>query len=182
MIFLLTFASEEERDKFEYLYTKYKNLLIHQAYAILKDVMQAEDAVSEAFLRVYKNLDKIEDPDSNRSISFLVTIVKNVAFTMYQKKKRETVDSFDLDLPDKSEMELDIIGELNSKEIFAVVGRLDEVSKNIFVLKFAYDLSHKEIAESLGITENNVTVKLHRAKKKLAEILVKEGYADARES
>ena len=55
MILLLAFSSAEEKDAFEYIYTRYKNLMLQKAYAILHDRMLAEDAVSEAFIRIYKN-------------------------------------------------------------------------------------------------------------------------------
>lgn len=178
MIFFLAFATESDREKFEYLYDRYKNLLMHKAVSILRDHMLAEDAVSEAYLRIYKNLDKIEDPASNRSAAFCVTITKNVALTMLKKRSKETPDAFEIDRPDEHDMELTVLNEITSDEVYTVLGKLDEEARNIFVLKFAYDLPHKEIAKTLGLTENNVTVKLHRAKKRLSEILVKEGYAD----
>lgn len=56
MILLLSFASEEERDAFSYLYSHYKEIMLQKANAILHDPMLAEDAVSEAFLRIYRNM------------------------------------------------------------------------------------------------------------------------------
>ena len=64
-----------------------------------------------------------------------------------------------------------MITKLMSDEAYRLLDSLDEQLRNIFVLKYAYDLPHSEIAEQTGLTENNVTVKLHRAKKKLRELL-----------
>ena len=61
--------------------------------------------------------------------------------------------------------------------IYALVNRLSEELKNVFLLRFAYDLPLKEIGKTLGLSESNVAVRLHRAKKKLAEYLMKGGYA-----
>ncbi len=176
MVFLLTFETEAERDKFEYLYEKYKNLLMHKALGILRDHMLAEDAVSEAYLRVYRNLHKIDDPDAGRAAAFLVTIVRNVALSMLQKGKNETPDEFDEERPDEANLEDTVLSGIASDEILTILGGLDDGLRDIFVMKYAHDLSHREIADALGLTENNVTVRLHRAKKKLAEKLVKEGY------
>jgi RNA polymerase sigma factor, sigma-70 family len=177
LILLFTFETEFERDKFEQLYNKYNNLLFYKAWEILHDYMLAEDAVSEAYMRLYRNLHKVDDdPDSPRSAAFLVTIVRNVALTMVKRAGAETADAFEEDRPDTFDLEGMVLSEISSERIYAILGGLDEELRNIFVLKFAYDMQHREIAETLGITENNVTVKLHRAKKKLAEILEKEGY------
>jgi len=178
LILILTFATENDRDKFEFIYEEYKNLLFKKAYDILKDHMLAEDAVSEAYLRIYRNLHKIEDKNSGKCIAFCVTIVKNVALTMYQKRTRDEVSFLETDIEDESEMETLVIDKIGADRIYSIINSLDEDSKNIFILKYSYGMSHKEIADTTGITENNVTVKLFRAKKKLAGILVKEGIAD----
>jgi len=178
VILVFVFAHVGEANTFEYLYRKYKNLLYYKAWEILRDPMEAEDAVSEAFIRVYRNLEKIDDPDSPRTAAFLGTIARNVALTMVKKRSAmpllipsyedgaaydEPADSFDL--------EAEVLSKLSTEQIFLIVDRLDEESRTIFVLKHAYDLSHREIAQQMGMTENNVTVRLHRTKKRLAEMI-----------
>jgi RNA polymerase sigma-70 factor (ECF subfamily) len=185
VILVFAFADAGEANKFEYLYRKYRNLLYYRAWEILRDPMAAEDAVSEAFIRVYRNLDKVDDPDSPRCAAFLGTIVRNVALTMAKKRAAapmpvpigaeqdwgnggngggdEPADPFDL--------EAAVIDKISEEQIYRIVNRLDEESRTIFVLKYAYDLSHREIASQLGMTENNVTVRLHRTRKKLARMI-----------
>lgn len=176
VILVLSFATESDRDKFEYLYAKYKNLMFYKAWEILKDHMLAEDAVSEAYLRVYKNLHKIDDPASNRSISFIVTIVRNTALTLLKQARPGAVESYEEDQPDTFDLEQTVFAQVSEQRIYEILNGMDEVSRNVFLLKYAHDFSHKEIAAQLGMTENNITVKLHRVKKKLADMLVKEGY------
>jgi RNA polymerase sigma-70 factor (ECF subfamily) len=176
VLILFTFASENDKSKFEYLYEHYKRLLLHKAYGILHDYTLSEDAVSEAYIRIYKNLHKIDDITSNQTVSFLVTILKNVAITMLQKEKRLTSDELDEEIPDSYQMEEEAIAKYSEEHIFAVIDELNEEYKAVFLLKYAKGLSHAEIADILNTTENNVTVRLHRAKKKLAESLRKEGY------
>jgi RNA polymerase sigma-70 factor (ECF subfamily) len=174
LIFVLTFATEGERDKFSYLYDKYKNLMFYKAWDVLHDHMLAEDAVSEAYIRVYRNLDKIDDPDSPRSAAFLITIVRNTALSILSRGRMETANEPDETCADPLDLEASVLSDIESEKLFVVIGKLDEQQRNIFVLKYAYDLSHSEIAKQLNITENNVTVKLHRARKKLVEIISAE--------
>lgn len=158
------------KDKFDYIYEKYKRLLLAKAYDILKDHALAEDAVSEAFIRVYKHLGKIDDPDSGQSASFLVTIAKNIAINLYHKEKRTTpFDVAEYDEADDFDLEDTIATQDDATGALKLVGRLKEELRAVFLLKYAHDMSHKEIAKILGITENNVTVRLHRAKTKLQE-------------
>jgi len=170
-VLFLTFASESDKNKFEYIYEKYKRLLWAKAFDILKDHALAEDAVSEAFIRAYKHLQKIEDPDSSQSISYLVTIVKNVAINLYHKEKRVTsIDIAEYDEADDFNLEEMITSQEDTSVAMQLVGRLKEELRAVFLLKYAHDMSHREIANALGITENNVTVRLHRAKTKLLQL------------
>ncbi|MCL2048411.1 MAG: sigma-70 family RNA polymerase sigma factor [Defluviitaleaceae bacterium] len=169
MLALFSFETDAERDTFEYLYEKYKKLMWRKAYDILKDYSLAEDAVSEAFIRVYRNIHRIAEPDSGQTASFLVTIVKNTAIDLYNKKNKlvqipldsehERADSFNLE---------EAVSERDeAARAVEMVDRLSEEMRAVFLLKYAHDLPHKEIAQILNTTENNVTVRLHRAKKRL---------------
>ena len=178
VILVFAFVDAGEADRFEYLYRRYRNLLYFKAWEILRDPMEAEDAVSETFIRVYRNMDKIDDPDSPRSAAFLGTIARNVALTMVKRRQATPLliepnwDDGNYDEPaDPFDLEATVIDKLSTEELYSIVEKLDEQSKTIFVLKYAYDLSHREIAVQLGMTENNVTVKLHRTRKKLAEMI-----------
>jgi len=175
MILVFAFTSESDQDKFEFLYQKYKNLLLHKAYDILKDYALAEDAVSEAYIRIYKNLHKIDDPASNRSIAFAVTIVKNAALTMLSKEKRLPVEEYDEMQPDSFDLEESVIAAISSRQIYEIMGQLAEELRSVFVLRYAYDYSLKEVGTLLNISENNAAVRLHRAKKKLAQIISEKG-------
>ncbi len=175
MLLIFMFDSPLGRDKFERLYYQYKNLLFHKAYEILRDPMLAEDAVSEALIRIHRNLQKIDEPFNNRSVSFVVTIVKNAALTILSQRRSDIVPFEELEVADSADWEADVLSALSADRIYGLVDALGDELKSVFLLKFAYDMSHREIAQTLGITENNATVRLHRAKKKLAAMLEKEG-------
>jgi len=178
MVLIFTFSTESDQNKFEYLYMKYKNLLLHKAYDILKDYALAEDAVSEAYIRIYKNLRKIDDPSSNRSIAFVVTIAKNVSLTMLSKEKRFTAEEYDETLPDSVDLEESVFDSISSQQIYAMIDTLGEELRSVFLLRYAYDYSLKEVGALLNISENNAAVRLHRAKKKLAQIVAEKGYSN----
>ena len=179
MLLLLSFASAHERDKFEYIFNKYRRLLLHKAYEILQDYYLAEDAASEAFIRIFNNLHKIDDPTDKKCIAFIVTIVKNVSLTLLKKEKSHAAEEYDYEQQDDFNLEEHMISKISSEHIYQMLNKLGEELKDVFLLKYAHDLSHKEIGKLLGISENNVTVRLHRAKKKLTALLKEGGQAYA---
>ena len=183
MALFLAFDTADDKEKFDYLYNRYIKLMLYKAYAVLKDYSLAEDAVSEAFIRVYKNLDKIDDCDSGRAAAFLVIIARNCALTLLSKRTRDSGENIDdLDLPAPGGVEESVLSEASAREIMEAVDSLKDNLKDPFLLKYAYNMSHRQIARALGQTENNITVRIHRAKAKLAQLLQKGGYSDERQS
>jgi len=183
MLLMLVFATQSEADTFAYIYEKYKRVMLSRAMSILRDNGLAEDAVSEAFIRVYKNMGKIEDPDSGRCAAFLLTIVQNTALTMHQRRTRQPVlhvqPEEEVQIPDSFDVEDFVLSRLSEVEILAVLDRISEDLRHVFVLKYAYGLSHRQIGKLLNLTENNVTVRLHRARNRLKKLLTEEGSAHA---
>ncbi len=175
MIFTLSFGSEDEKSKFEYIYNRYKPLLMLRALKVLGDRMLAEDAVSEAFLRIYRNLGKVDNPDSPKSAAFFVTIVRNTSLTLLKSRRNETVSFEEFEPQALDSPEREALMNASVEAIGAVLNRLGGEMKDAFMLKYSNDLPHREIAKILGTSENNVTVMLHRARKKLAEMLREEG-------
>lgn len=153
--------------KFEYIYNKYKNLAYSLAFEILKDPALSEDAVSETFIRVYKNMSKIEDENSPKTAGFIAVIAKNCAKTAAGKRLNiseipEPADNYNL--------EQSAIDRITVSEIAKAASALNGDLKAVFLLKYAYDMSNKEISKVLGLTPSNVGVLAHRAKKKILRI------------
>ena len=179
MFIFLAFVTEDDRLKFERLFEKYKRLLLYKAYGILNDYSLAEDAVSEAFIRIYKNLSKIEDVNSPRAISFLITIVKNTSLTILEKQKKHGVPEDDIEAETVGDnMEEAILSAAITQDMLKIVDNLKEELRTPFLLKHAHNLSNKEIASILHISENNVTVRIHRAKNKLTKLFREAGYVN----
>jgi len=89
-IYLSIIDSEQDKNKFEILYTTYRKLMFYVANRILKDQYLAEDAVHQAFIKIIENLDKIEDVHCHKTKSYIVIIVRNNAINMYNRRKRNT--------------------------------------------------------------------------------------------
>ena len=176
MILLFAFDSVSGRDKFDALYNRYHRLMLAKARDILRDEMLSEDAVSEAFIRVYKNLHKIDDPFSNSTAAFLVTIVKNTALTILKKERAIPSEELDDTARDGFNLESHVLSRLSEERIYSLLDGLGDEAKSVFLLKYAYDLSHREIGKILNMSENNVTVKLYRTRARLSELLAKEGF------
>ena len=80
---------QSAKEKLHILYQLYEKPMYHIAYAILHHTQQTEDAVSEAFCKVIRHLDKIGDPESPRTKQYIIRIIRNTAINQYRKNARE---------------------------------------------------------------------------------------------
>jgi len=177
-IMFFAFADENSKEKFELIYNKFNRLMLKKAYEVLRDYDLAQDAVSEAFMRAYKNLHKIDDPLSGKTAAFLIMIVKNAAITMLNKHSKSTVaDLSEYDEPDSYDLEDDVISKITADELMQTIDCLKDELKTPFLMKYAYGYSLKEIGKMLKISENNAAVRISRAKDKMAKALTKGGDA-----
>lgn len=180
---MLCFAAFEDHcgntQKFERVYQKYHKPVYYCALNILKDHGFAEDALQETFLRVSKNLHKIDEVDCNKTFNFLVTIVRNVSFTMLRKQRGDQVlsaDELELDIEDSAVSVEDLVVSTdNVRRLMQQIATLKEELRQPLLLRYVNHMSEKEIANALGISTANVAVRIHRAKKKLSTILTSEG-------
>lgn len=176
---LFTFENNEqqEQEKFEKIYLQYGRLMYSKAYEILKDHALSEDAVSEAFIRIYRNLYKLSNiVPCPETASFVVIVVKNVALTMLEKEKRVVSISLDdeIEVSDGIDLEETVISKISSQQIMDKVDQLSQEIKQVFLLFYGYDMSLAQIAQTLGITTNLAAVRLHRARNRLSKAIAGE--------
>ncbi|WP_454963798.1 RNA polymerase sigma factor [Filifactor alocis] len=157
-------------EKIEQLFNLYSDLMLQHAYYILKDISTSEDAVSEAFLRVIKIIEKINELDCLKTRKLMVIIVENISKNIYNQRKREAlIDFTEIDV--ENESSLDDFYDIEIKQdMDNILKRLPIDYANILVLT-SDGSSTKEIAKILDINYDNARKRLLRAKKLLKKLI-----------
>lgn len=164
--------TKDELDKIQKLYAIYEQPMYRIAFAVLKNSSYAEDAVSDAFTCIIKKIGRIDDPSSLRTKNYIVKIIKNASIDRYRKNKRYFEKALSIDeqtvlIPDNSiNVEEDVLGSRYDRtdEMLNVLSGTD---RQIVLLRCSDDLSWKEVASKLSLTESNVRKRFERARKKL---------------
>lgn len=165
--------TQEDNDKIKLLYEIYEQPMYRIAYAVLKNTGLAEDAVSDAFVRIIRRLNRIKDPYSEKTKAYIVKIIKSTSVNIYRKNKRiinrETViDDTVLQISDSSQnTEENVIERIENQNRRNLFNKLDNTDRTIINLRYGNDLSWKEVAERTDMTESTVRKRFERAKKKL---------------
>lgn len=160
---------------------KYGALCTKIAVNILGDSGESEEAVNDTWLRAWDTI----PPTSPKSLgAYLSVIVRNISLDRYRKKKAakriddtlvSTLDEVAQMLPADMNIERRTEQRQLIERINLFLKKLPKGQRIIFVRRYFYLDSIKEISQRYGYTESNITVMLTRIRKKLAAFLEKEG-------
>ena len=157
---------------------KYGKLLFGLSYGILHSEQDAEECVSDTYMRAWQS---IPPTRPSHLSAFLSKIIRNVSITKYREnKKRRSIISTELILdemleciPDNRCDEVDDIALRDALNGF--LAGLDKNKRIIFVKRYFYMKSTKDIAEDMGMRSGAVKTTLSRTRSLLREYLEREG-------
>lgn len=141
-----------------------------QAFEILKDDGLAEDAVHDAFIKLTRHLDGVEEVESHKTQSFLIIIVKCVSLDMRDKLKRRPVKSIE-DTETILATADAVFERIEVEELLLKIKSLPDIHRDILELKLYYDLRDKQLADILGISPAAARKRLERARNALLKII-----------
>lgn len=162
---------------FDALFHKYSEKLFRFSFSLLKNEEDSKEIVQEAFLRIWR---KREEIDSTKSFkSFLFSISYNLVVDQLRLRlKDQEYRKFLVAYFDSEKFELSNNLDYNKivEQIRHAVEELPTKRKQIYTLSREVGLSHKEIAERMGITvktvENQITLALKHLKQSLGKDVI----------
>lgn len=162
----------DNSEKFEQIYNNYRVLMYRVAYSVLKSRQDTEDAVQDAFVKIYDHIEDIGGVDSPRTRSFIMVVTRNVCLNALRLRKHDSgADINELEIAADSSVEDDVISEMSVAAIEDALRALPENYRDILYLTVFREYDLHSAAELLGITYENAKQRLARARKKLAEML-----------
>lgn len=176
--FLLTLTDESNRTKVEDLYNTYHDFMIK--YSVRKfsskrrsnPVLDAEDAVQNAFVKIVKYIDNIDFSREARDI-------KNYIFTMLNNEIANILDDnvefLEFNEEICHENEYNFIGKIDVKErydeVLNAIRVLDEKYSSTLYLILHNEMTVNEVAEMMGIPAKTVYTRFARGKQLLLDSL-----------
>ncbi len=163
-----------EEETLAALVSQYAGTLYRVAYSVLRNPSDAEDAVQEAFLRVLRHRETLNEVRDQRV--WLIRIVWNIALDRKRRAKTrpETDDVAELArvLPAAGlSAEERAAAAQHHAHVLACVEQLPHKERQVLMLSAFEELTSVEIASVLGITESSVRSRLFRARNLMAALL-----------
>ena len=165
-----------DENAFANLIKKYEKQVHAQALRQIDDFQIAEDIVQETFLQVYQRLETLEDP--KLFPKWLYVIVNHLCIAWHRKNRLQTQP---LEETDISEIETEAYSRYVASEhakttaeaqrdlVQKLLAKLKESDREVITLHYFEEMTSSEIGTFLGVSENTVKSRLHRARQRLKE-------------
>lgn len=157
---------------FRTIVEKYKDVSLSLACSILKDKAVAEDALQDAFLKVFKNIDKFRF-DSLFS-TWLYRVVVNTCLNAKEKRKDHLYTEISQENVNEVEPGDGLVTLLENERRDYIANALNQMKADeslVIRLYYLCDLSIGDIRDVTDFSESNIKVLLHRGRKNMSEIL-----------
>ena len=169
-------TKQGDQEAFAELVYTFQDPVYNLCYRMLGESGEAEDATQEAFLRAYL---KIERYDTQRSFkTWVMSIASNHCIDRLRKRRMQYVSLDDeptaavLALSSKDLLPEQATLQNERSELFQdLLLRLAPDYRVAVILRYWYDYSYAEIAQTMDTTESAIKSRLFRARKSLAEIM-----------
>lgn len=153
-------------------YDELSDAIFRHCWFRIGDRERAKDLMQDTFTKSWQYI--AEGATVNNLKSFLYRVANNLIIDEYRKKKELSLDrlqeqGFDPGVDDRHKTE----NTIDARFAINTINQLDEKYREVILMRYIDDLAPKEIAEIVGESENNISVRIHRGLKQLKEILDK---------
>jgi len=164
-------ARDGNRRAFEQLIDRYQGDIHRMIFYRIRARMDAEDLTQDVFVRAYRSISRLREPERFRS--WLFTIAVNRVNDYLRKKRIRSIfkssdEGIDIqpavaDFENRPEALEQVLKEDFWRHIERIAKKLSKMEREVFMLRFLDNLNINEIAQTLKKSESTVKTHLYRA-------------------
>jgi RNA polymerase sigma-70 factor (ECF subfamily) len=178
-------ARRDDPNAWQLLVSRYQEPVFRLAYLVLRDPDDAADVAQEAFIQAFLSLDRFdaERPFRPWLMRIAINRARNRRRSMgrYVANVRRLLEKSPRPTASVDATHQIVQGHRQADRMGQAVERLNSIGQEVIYLRYFLDLSEAEMAEALGVAPGTVKSRLHRALKKLRDIIAAE-YPDLSEA
>jgi RNA polymerase sigma-70 factor (ECF subfamily) len=162
------------KEKFALIINDHKDLVYSILLRMTDDHEEANDLAQEVFIKVYKQLKQFKGNSKLSTWIFKITYFHGLSYL--RKNKRWFTDVHKENVISDDNIENDLAEEELKGHLSESINKLKPLERTAITLFYLEELSVKDVAEIMNISESYVKVTVHRAKKNLKGLIKKEYY------
>ena len=156
---------------------KYGKICRSLSYNIVNSRQDAEECVNDAYLGAWNAIPPVRP---NPLLSYIVKIVRNISLKIYWRKEaakrsghyKIALEEIEGYIAEQKTVE----DEIEARELARIIGEfldtLTTENRVIFMRRYWFADSYKDIAEFMGLSEKNISVRLTRIREKMKQYLI----------
>jgi RNA polymerase sigma-70 factor (ECF subfamily) len=159
------------RETFARLYDEHMPKVYRYIYYKVNDQQLAEDLTANVFEKALVNFAKYSGDRASFS-TWIFAIARNTIADHYRAQPKVNMTSIDeaVDMPSRDPGPVEVTEDDEEKRLLRIcITRLPQDEQEIVRLKFAMEMTNRDLARATGLGESNVGVKLYRIVRKLRE-------------
>ncbi|OGH81388.1 MAG: hypothetical protein A3I29_03150 [Candidatus Magasanikbacteria bacterium RIFCSPLOWO2_02_FULL_44_11] len=161
------------REAFLEAYDKHADAIFKHCYFRLFNRERAKEIMQDTFLRAWEQMAKGVEIKNIKA--FLYRIATNLIIDDTRKKKTSSLDLMQGQGFNPAVSDTDaIFNRLDGERVKKMIERMDEKYATVILMRYVDDLTVKEISEILSVTQNVVSVRIHRGLKEIKKIIYEE--------
>lgn len=165
-------AQKGDKEAFEAIYKEYYRRIYRYCKVNIYLDDLAQDICQETFIRAWKALPGFEQRKDGTFQAFLFRVARNLIIDLSRKKKEFTLEEYaEIETEEDFTEQIDKNNDLTRVKV--ALSKLELTDRQIIILRYFEDMSHKECAKIIGIKEGALRVRTARALKKLKDIIQK---------
>lgn len=172
---LMLLRTDEEREQFARFYQRYENLMFKTASQILDSQEDCEDAVQASCAYMIDHFDKFASYNAQQTASYLMLLIKNRAKNMRDRQQKTTYE----DVEQYTQIAAEQAETQGNASLEFAFEQLPERYKEALTLHYYNDLSVKDMAGLLQISEAAVKKLLQRSRDALRDLMTAKGGTEA---
>jgi RNA polymerase sigma-70 factor (ECF subfamily) len=170
----LALLSINDQASFGVLMRRYEEKLLRYAKRLVTKKEDAEDILQEAFLKIYLNLNDFKKELRFSPWAYRITHNEAVSFLRRGGKAISLAEEDWNKIKSDLDLLVDVEKSLNREMLDICFKELNQVSRDILILRYLEERDYAEISDILRIPAGTVAVRINRAKKQLKEIYLKK--------
>jgi len=162
--------SRKIEEEFLKAYDENADYIFRHCYLRINDRERARELMQETFLKTWIYISKGEKIQNLKA--FLYKVANNLVIDEFKKRKELKLEEITMkkiigenDFKERSH------ANIEAEDVIKLINSLDPKYQKVVIMRYIDSLSIKEIADILGKTENNISVRLHRALNQIKKIM-----------
>lgn len=164
---------EKQEEIFKIIVNDFQDKIYRLCWIYVQNDSECDDLLQEIYIKIWRNLKNLKNQSARGTWIYRVTANTCIDF-LRKKKKHNTTHFENVDYERITDSVNDIEEKIIESEKLQVlqscIQKLTEIEKIIIAL-YLEEVKYSEIAEIIGISERNVSVKISRIKNKMKNLL-----------